>query len=134
MELELQGIYHFLKREVFQSKNVIILDVHSGFGGIDRIWFPYAHSKHPFPKIAETSALFRNFELAYPHHPYRIEPQSKSYCTHGDFWDYIFDQFSEENSKTGNTLLTLTLEMGSWLWIKKNPLQMFSFLGVFRPD
>jgi hypothetical protein len=133
MESELLGLQKFLKKEIFSAKNVILLDVHSGFGGMDRIWFPYANSRQPFPKLAEASALIRNFELSYPHHPYHIEPQSKSYCTHGDFWDYFFDQFQAANGESNKTLLTLTLEMGSWLWIKKNPLQLFSYLGVFDP-
>ena len=29
--------------------------------------------------------------------------------------------------------LPLTLEMGSWLWIKKSPRQLFSRLGIFNP-
>jgi hypothetical protein len=29
--------------------------------------------------------------------------------------------------------LPLTLEMGSWIWIKKNPRQLFSRLGIFNP-
>jgi len=28
----------------------------------------------------------------------------------------------------------LTLEMGSWLWVKKNPRQLFSRLGMFNPQ
>jgi hypothetical protein len=30
-------------------------------------------------------------------------------------------------------LLPLTLEMGSWLWVKKNPRQMLSLEGMFNP-
>jgi hypothetical protein len=29
--------------------------------------------------------------------------------------------------------LPLTLEMGSWLWVKKNPGQLFSLHGLFNP-
>lgn len=29
--------------------------------------------------------------------------------------------------------LPLTLEMGSWLWVKKNPRQLFSRHGIFNP-
>ncbi len=32
-----------------------------------------------------------------------------------------------------HTFLPLTLEMGSWLWIKKNPRQLFSRNGIFNP-
>ncbi len=29
--------------------------------------------------------------------------------------------------------LPLTLEMGSWLWVRKNPRQVFTRLGLFNP-
>jgi hypothetical protein len=29
--------------------------------------------------------------------------------------------------------LPLTLEMGSWIWVKKNPRQIFSRQGIFNP-
>ena len=29
--------------------------------------------------------------------------------------------------------MPLTLEMGSWLWVKKNPRQLFSRHGIFNP-
>ena len=32
-----------------------------------------------------------------------------------------------------HTFLPLTLELGSWLWIKKNPRQLFSRNGIFNP-
>ncbi len=32
------------------------------------------------------------------------------------------------------TFLPLTLEMGSWLWVKKNPRQLFSRHGLFNPS
>ena len=33
----------------------------------------------------------------------------------------------------GRTFLPLTLEMGSWSWVKKNPRQLFSRHGIFNP-
>jgi hypothetical protein len=32
-----------------------------------------------------------------------------------------------------SVFLPLTLEMGSWLWVKKNPRQLFSRDGIFNP-
>ena len=29
--------------------------------------------------------------------------------------------------------LPFTLEMGSWLWVKKNPRQLLSLFGLFNP-
>jgi hypothetical protein len=66
-----------------------------------------------------------------PHHPYRMEPQARTYTVHGDLWDYLYDQHAEQGK--GGTFLPLTLEMGSWLWVKKNPRQVFNVLGAFNP-
>lgn len=35
--------------------------------------------------------------------------------------------------KRSQVFLPLTLEMGSWLWIRKSPLQLFSRIGFFNP-
>ena len=49
--------------------------------------------------------------------------------THGDLWDHLYLEALQQ----GTTFLPLTLEMGSWRWIKKNPLQLFSKFGLFNP-
>src|SRR5690606_31305899 len=108
---------------IFSSKMAITLDVHSGFGAQDRFWFPYATSHKPFPQLPETLALKRLFDESYPHHFYRFEPMSAEYTIHGDLWDYLFKKHQEE--KRAGVFLPYTLEMGSWLWLKKNPLQIF---------
>src|SRR5450830_589980 len=51
--------------------------------------------------------------------------------THGDLWDYLYMQTAAE---TNNVFLPLTLEMGSWRWVKKNPRQLFSRTGMFNPN
>ena len=63
-----------------------------------------------------------------PHHDYSFEPQSKQYLLHGDLWDYAYD-----NTPAENVFLPMTLELGSWLWIRKNPRQIFSRHGIFNP-
>jgi hypothetical protein len=68
------------------------------------------------------------FEQAHPHHGYAFEPQSHQYLLHGDLWDYAYDLAPPEN-----LFLPMTLELGSWLWIKKNPRQLFSRDGIFNP-
>ena len=50
--------------------------------------------------------------------------------THGDIWDYLYMQ---SLSQPQRTFLPLTLEMGSWLWVRKNPRQMLDFFGYFNP-
>ncbi len=70
------------------------------------------------------------FEEAYAHHHYVFEPQSRQYLTHGDLWDYLYLKAA---ARPGRMFLPMTLEMGSWLWVKKNPRQLFSRHGIFNP-
>ena len=132
MEPELRAIYKFLKDQTISSPLSVILDLHSGFGLMDQIWFPYAKEKAPPPFISDVYALKELFESTNPNHVYRFEPQAKHYCTHGDLWDYLL--LKTTSPETPNKiLLPFTLEMGSWNWIRKNPIQIFSFLGAFNP-
>jgi len=128
MELEAKALVAAVQREITRSKCTIALDLHSGFGMVDQLWFPYAKSKEIFAKIHQVNAFNRMLDQVLPHHVYLFEPQAKHYTTHGDLWDYLLTK-----EIGGNTFLPLTLEMGSWNWIKKNPLQLFSFLGPFNP-
>jgi hypothetical protein len=82
------------------------------------------------PHLAEVQALKGIFEQAHSHHPYIIEPQSTQYLAHGDLWDHLYLQACAHSERT---FLPLTLEMGSWLWVKKNPRQLFSRRGIFNP-
>lgn len=131
MEKENRVLCDFLKERVFPAKVSICLDVHSGFGSKDRLWFPYARTRKPFPNFVEAYAFRELLNKTYPHHVYSVEPQSIQYTTHGDFWDYIYDHHYK--SKTEEFLFPLTLELGSWKWIRKNPKQIFDVIGVFNP-
>jgi hypothetical protein len=131
MEQEAQALCNFVQREVFPAKRSLILDVHSGFGSMDRLWFPYAKTSKPPPNLIEILALKRLFDRSYPNHFYRIEPQAFQYTTHGDLWDWLYDRHQAESKD--NVFIPWTLELGSWLWLKKNPRQLFSSLGAFNP-
>lgn len=132
MEVESSILMDFVQKNMFQSKVSVALDFHSGFGLKDQIWYPYAKSKKPFPFLNQFLNLAKVFEDTYSHHVYKIEPQSLTYTTHGDLWDYAIELHSNsENSH--NTFIPITLELGSWAWIKKNPIQIFSLFGLFNP-
>lgn len=131
MEQENQALCDLIRERVMPSKVSICLDVHSGFGSSDRLWFPYARTKKPFPYYVEAYAFRDLLNRTYPYHVYSIEPQSIQYTTHGDLWDYIFDIHWRE--KKDQFFLPLTLELGSWKWVRKNPKQLFQLLGVFNP-
>jgi hypothetical protein len=131
MEAESAALCSFVRDEFFSRPFGIALDCHSGFGLRDRIWFPYACSKAPIPHLPELSALHELFCRSYPHHDYLFEPQSRQYMTHGDLWDHLYLEAQRRDS--GQVFLPLTLEMGSWRWIKKHPIQLFSKSGFFNP-
>ncbi len=131
MELESRVLCDFVKEHVLSADNSITIDFHSGFGFKDRLWYPYACSTKPFDRKPMIDKLEKLFDKTVPHHIYKIEPQSDNYTTHGDLWDYLYfyrkEKFPEKN------FIPLTLEMGSWIWLKKNPLQLFSKGGLFNP-
>jgi hypothetical protein len=130
MEAENRALCDLVTTELLGRKFSIALDCHSGFGARDRIWFPYAHTRKPIAHLAEMQALRDVFLQTYSHHAYVFEPQSLQYLAHGDIWDHLYLQASMDVKRV---FLPLTLEMGSWLWIKKNPRQMFSLKGIFNP-
>lgn len=131
MEAEARALCKLVQTEIQSSKVSLSLDVHSGYGTVDRVWFPYAKSKAPFPNLAEIFALKRLLDRTYPNHVYRIEPQSKEYTTHGDLWDHLYDEHLQNSPD--RMFIPLTIELGSWIWVKKNPRQIFSLLGAFNP-
>ncbi len=131
MEIESQAVCDFVRREAFDSRCSILVDCHSGFGIKDRLWFPYARTQQPFPNLPEVFALKDLLKRAQPNHVYQFEPQAKNYTTHGDLWDYLYDEHRGQGRP--GTMIPLTLEMGSWIWVRKNPFQVLSFMGAFNP-
>jgi hypothetical protein len=132
METEAQALCSVINKYLFKAPLSIAIDLHSGFGIRDRLWFPYASSKIPMPNLPEAFAWKKLFDRCYPHHFYKIEPMSEEYVINGDLWDYLYDDFLQNNEKTA-LFMPLTLEMGSWLWLRKNPLQLFQRYGLFHP-
>jgi hypothetical protein len=132
MEAEARALLDTVRRKILDAPFSMTLDCHSGFGGRDRLWCCYARSHRPMPHIAEVYALKQLLARTYPHHhPYIIEPQSVNYTTHGDLWDFLYDESLDADN--GKLFLPFTLEMGSWLWVRKNPRQMLDFFGYFNP-
>lgn len=134
MEPENQALTDVISQTLFNQPLCISLDCHSGFGSRDRIWFPYAKSVNPWPGLAEAWSLTHLFEHSYPNHSmYLFEPQAHSYTTSGDVWDYLYDGYRRAQNNSNGVFLPLTLEMGSWAWVRKNPLHLFRFHGLFNP-
>ncbi len=131
MEAEIQAVCDFVRREIFPAKVAIGIDIHSGYGVVDRLWFPYAKTREPFAGVAEVFALKHLLDRAYARHVYHIEPQSREYLAHGDLWDYLYDGYRA--AQPAGCFIPFTLELGSWLWVKKNWWQFFSRIGLFNP-
>ncbi len=131
MELENLAVFKKFIESTEKSNCVVSVDFHSGFGMRDRLWFPFSYTNKPFDLLAEMHAFSNLFEETYPFHIYKVEPQSSSYLISGDLWDYFYLHFKEINP--AGIYLPLTLEMGSWNWVRKNPLQLFSREGIFNP-
>ena len=130
MEIENQAVCEVVQTELLSRAFSVSVDCHSGFGTRDRIWFPFAHTRAPMAHLAEMQALKQIFVQSHSHHRYVIEPQSLQYLAHGDLWDHLYLQSCAGSPRV---FLPLTLEMGSWLWVKKNPRQLFSRHGIFNP-
>lgn len=130
MEVESAALCDVVRRELHGRAFSLALDCHSGFGMRDRVWFPFAHRRSPIAHLAQLHALHEIFEQAHSHHAYVFEPQSRQYLAHGDLWDHLYLLAC---SQPDTVFLPLTLEMGSWLWVKKNPRQLFSRHGIFNP-
>jgi hypothetical protein len=130
MEVESAALCRLVEEELLLREFSMVVDCHSGFGARDRVWFPYAHTARPVRHLPEFFALREILDSSQPHHRYVVEPQSAQYLAHGDLWDHLHLRSLLEPSKT---FLPLTLEMGSWLWVKKNPRQLFSRHGIFNP-
>lgn len=130
MQAESRALCEVVEQELLGRPFSLAVDCHSGFGLRDRLWFPYAHSARPIPHLAELQALADIFGRSHPHHRYLIEPQSRQYLAHGDLWDHLY---LGACATPDRVFLPLTLEMGSWLWVKKNPRQLFTRHGLFNP-
>ena len=132
MAAEARALCDIVVQRLLPHPFAISLDCHSGFGTRDRLWFPYAYTRQPIECLAELYALRCAFRAAHPYHSiYLIEPQARRYTTHGDLWDYLHLQ--SRGLAHVPTFLPLTLELGSWLWVKKSPSQLLSRLGIFNP-
>lgn len=129
VETEFKALSNIIERYSMPQRMMLALDFHSGFGLRDHIWIPHAYRRQPIDDIGSYMSLKLLWERNFPHHNYVFGPQAMHYLSHGDMWDYFYLRAVAR----GHRLLPLTLEMGSWLWVKKRPRQLFSFAGLFNP-
>lgn len=130
MEIETKTVIEFIQSHLASSDFTMSLDVHSGFGMVDRLWYPYGYSKRKIKDYSYIQKFEQLLNKNISYHVYKLEQQSDSYMIHGDMWDYLYDENLKNNS---SIYLPWTLELGSWVWVKKNPRQALSFSGFFNP-
>jgi hypothetical protein len=128
MEAESEALCRIVREELLPRPFSVAVDCHSGFGLHDRVWYPFAHTARPIEHLPEIHALCETMDETLLHHRYVVEPQSRQYLAHGDLWDHLY-----LGTAPNNVFLPLTLEMGSWMWVRKNPRQLFSRHGIFNP-
>jgi predicted deacylase len=109
MEPEARALVELAERELFATPLAIALDLHSGFGIVDRLWYPYARTREAPPDQAAIDALEGLLDRTLPHHVYRVEQTARAYTIRGDLWDYLYDR---RRAAGFGTFLPLTLEMG----------------------
>jgi hypothetical protein len=132
MEVESKVLIKYVQENVLNAPVSMAIDIHSGFGSKDRLWYPFSKDRSDFPFLRQVHSIKQLLDTTYPHHIYTIEPQHLSYMISGDLWDYLFlEHYKTE--RPGQIFIPWTLEIGSWIWIKKNPSQLFSALGIFNP-
>lgn len=159
LEYENAILRDFVVKNMMSAPFAMSVDIHSGFGWHDRLWYPYAKSYKPFDQTRVTSVFARYLKLSHPYHRYIVEKQSDSYLIHGDMWDYIYDIHKEKslsserlskltssafNAATSanmsseeiykNIYIPWTLEIGSWSWLLRKPHRIFSTSGLFHTE
>ena len=73
-------------------------------------------------------------DVSLPHHVYAIEPQAQAYTIRGDLWDHLYAERLARTDLPPGRFIPLTLEMGSWTWVRKNPWQLVTHRdGGFHP-
>ncbi|MCB1199145.1 MAG: DUF2817 domain-containing protein [Leptospiraceae bacterium] len=114
---------------------LIALDVHSGYGNKNYIWWPYAKTRTPSPDDMLFRRITGYMEKTKLHNAYHYGPQSEMYTTHGDLWDLFYDHFLKfrELKKRAPPFLPFTLEIGTWTHFKKNPTRILKKREIFNP-
>ncbi len=139
LEPESRALYRYVYHYFYPVKDALmpVLDVHSGFGTVDHVWWPYAKTKTPCidTQLYENIANF--LKVNKKHSKFKFGPQSETYTTHGDLWDRFYDHYHEKilvkDPKSKSRFLPLTLEVGTWSDIKENPSKLFRKRGIFNP-
>ncbi|WCL49727.1 M14 family zinc carboxypeptidase [Leptospira sp. GIMC2001] len=139
MEPESRALFRFVHKYFYSVKDAImpVLDIHSGFGTIDHVWWPYARTKKPCIDTPLFEKMAYYLKTKMNHDVFKYGPQSETYTTHGDLWDRFYDNYFEHfrtsNTSWSSRFLPITLEVGTWSDLKQDPMKIFRKRGIFNP-
>ena len=139
LEPESRALYRFIFQSFFATKGRLmpVVDVHSGFGSVDHVWWPYASTKEPCRDTPLFESMGRFLKIQAGHSKLNFGPQSESYTTHGDLWDLYYDhywKYHESDKNWKGRFLPLTLEVGTWSDLRESPTRMLNRKNIFNPD
>lgn len=136
LQPESRVLFRFIGDYFFNAKNRIlpVLDIHSGFGAIDRVWWPYAGKAEACPDDPLFRKITEHLKNNRGHKRYEFTPQNESYMMHGDLWDRLYDDFYAAQKKSSKSrFLPMTLEIGTWGAIRENPKRLLNKKKIFNP-
>ncbi len=133
MELEAATMVRFVEDELWPAPFSLSLDLHSGFGVKDFLWTPYARQYGYPPTWGEYIQLKAVLKSSLKYFKYKLEPQSAYYCADGDLWDHLYDRHLAHADYQAGQFLPLTLEVGTWRYVKKFPLTGLRLWNYFNP-
>lgn len=136
-EPETRTLFKCMSEYFFHTTRSIapVLDIHSGYGTRDSFWWPYAGFRQITPDEDIFARVVRHLRSCGHTSP-AYSQQSESYTTHGDLWDRLYiDHIERVRSADSDAapFLPMTLEIGTWSGLKRNPFRLFSKKGIFSP-
>ncbi len=136
-EPEARQLMRFVREYLFPVKKGLApaLDIHSGYGSLNHLWWPYAFTKDPCEDTGLFQAIAKRLKSKLDDSFYRFGPQSESYTTHGDIWDKLYlECHNPAKPRTGARFLPFTLEIGTWAQLRQNPKRLLKKKLIFNPD
>lgn len=126
MQLENRILKRFIKERVLTPNNFVpVIDIHSGYGKSNHLWWPPAGKLKPLDeeqRFQDVADFIREKQYI---NQYAMHRQNLSYRVHGDIWDLLFEESIKENSG----ILPFTLEIGTWHSIR----QLWKPRDLFKP-
>lgn len=137
LEPEARIVKRFVEKYFFSNEKSILslIDIHSGFGSIDHVWWPFAFSRESCADEKIYQKMAWHLKEKKLHSSYEYGPQSETYTTHGDLWDLFYLEYQNriESKNLKSKFLPWTLEIGTWSDIPIEPSKLFRKRGIFNP-